>query len=116
MLKTAARADDDKSAARSRSLHASGDHLDGCAVDQRFVLTWQRDGVALGEPGGDFDASQILQRELNRLALQMAVDDAIDVRLGLINAQSIALQGQDSAMLRDDDCHADIYIGQQAQV
>ena len=92
------------------------DHLNGGAIGKRLVLGRQGHQVSLGKARGNLDASQILQGKLNRLALQVVVDDAENIRLGLIDAESVALQGERTAMLRDHDGHADVDVRQQAQI
>src|SRR5579864_2187954 len=97
--------------------HALRDHFDGGAIEERFrFFGGQGDDVACGKAGGDLDAGQILQGELNRLFLDVTVDDFENVRLALVDAQSVALQGEDIVVLGDHDSDADVDVGQQAQI
>ncbi len=56
------------------------------------------------------------KRKLDGLALQVFVDDAENVRLALVDAQSVALQREDIAVFGDDDGDADIDVRQQSKI
>src|SRR5579864_5697407 len=100
-----------------RLSHASGNHFDRRAIEERFgLLGGQGDDVVCRKTRGDLDTGQILQGKLNRLFLHVTVDDFKNVRLALVDAQSVALKGEDIIVLSDHDGNAYVDVGQQPQI
>src|SRR5262249_25127942 len=59
---------------------------------------------------------QVLQGKLNRLPLDVVVDDLEYIRLAVIDVHGIALQGKNVVVFRSDDCDSNIDVGQQTKI
>src|SRR5208283_2609396 len=91
-------------------------HLDGSAVEQGLVFRRQGHRIPFGKAGSDLDTSQILQGKLDGLALQVVAEDAVDVGLGLIDAQGVALKGEDVAVFGNHNGDANVDVGQKPEI
>ena len=70
----------------------------------------------LGKSGGDLDLGEILQRDFHVAAFELAIDNLIDVGLGVVHVHGFAQKSEDAAAFGGDDGDADIDVGQQTKI